>query len=777
MYRLVRSELKGLRLLLLATRQWLFEMRFGSLFSAKPRTLQFPVNDICNSRCVMCNIWQRKRDHEITPVELGQILRDPLFSDVQYVGISGGEPTLRDDLPDIGRQLIRALPHLRGLGVITNALRAPMVTERIEALAEVAYSAKLAFSVSISLDGIEETHDRNRGVQGNFSSAMRVIHALQQHGCHVAVGCTLTPLNCYGADDVLLWCGQNGIYDWEFRLGVDIKRVYNEGYAQQHPFTPEQLFHLIMFFDKLSRDPRVGELHQDFYASLVGQLAFGLPRSAGCDWQSSRGVTLDTRGNISYCSVQSPILDSALEKSAWQIFRDNQPVRQRIVQKYCANCQHDLLGPPSSRILARQSLKSMTAPWLKISRKLHERLTIDRFKAPRSIAPTMYNRPAQWNHVLITGWYGTETAGDKAILGELLHFLRTYAPACKITLTTLDHKVSRQTAREIAGLENVQLIDMARGSRPALIETVDAVIIGGGPLEEIGQMEYIWRMFMEANRQHKARILFGCGVGPLHSERLHQMVSTICYLTTAGFVRDEESRQYAIKLGATVPLGRACDPALAYIRRWAGGQAEATSPAGQPCLISLVRANTSEYTPEMTDAERESHNKRSAQRIAQALNEVHIANGAKINLLPMHSIWMGGDDRIFNRQISVALGSPETFYVERRYLPLSELLNAIRAGDVAMVMRYHGHLFCMALGIPFLSVDYTGYQGKVYNLVNRIGYSKWSENWLEMEPKGIANRLNELIEERKHWSCYLLQQTDRLIAELHQTYNQVFQVG
>src|SRR3989442_2555919 len=121
---------------------------------------------------------------------------------------------------------------------------------------------------------------------------------------------------------MLLWSESSDIQFWEFRLGVEIKRVYNDGYTSRYAFSAEQRFHLITFFDKLAEHPQVDPLHRTFYRSLVGQMAYGLPRAAGCDWRS-RGVTLDTRGNISYCSVQSPILASALEESAWSIYRRN----------------------------------------------------------------------------------------------------------------------------------------------------------------------------------------------------------------------------------------------------------------------------------------------------------------------------------------------------------------------------------------------------------------------------------------------------------------------
>jgi MoaA/NifB/PqqE/SkfB family radical SAM enzyme len=35
-----------------------------------PEVIQFPVNNICNSRCVMCDIWMQKRSDDITPEEV-----------------------------------------------------------------------------------------------------------------------------------------------------------------------------------------------------------------------------------------------------------------------------------------------------------------------------------------------------------------------------------------------------------------------------------------------------------------------------------------------------------------------------------------------------------------------------------------------------------------------------------------------------------------------------------------------------------------------------------
>ncbi|EPL4122811.1 hypothetical protein MWS69_001605, partial [Citrobacter amalonaticus] len=68
----------------------------GTKDLVKPVVIQFPVIDICNSRCQMCRIWENKKSNDITVEQLKQGLKNELFSEVASIGFNGGEPTLRD---------------------------------------------------------------------------------------------------------------------------------------------------------------------------------------------------------------------------------------------------------------------------------------------------------------------------------------------------------------------------------------------------------------------------------------------------------------------------------------------------------------------------------------------------------------------------------------------------------------------------------------------------------------------------------------------------------
>src|SRR5690606_122064 len=79
----------------------------------KPIVLQFPVIDICNSKCQMCRIWENKKSNDITLEKLKKGLANDLFSEVTGIGFNGGEPTLREDLPDLVQAAIDCLPKLK----------------------------------------------------------------------------------------------------------------------------------------------------------------------------------------------------------------------------------------------------------------------------------------------------------------------------------------------------------------------------------------------------------------------------------------------------------------------------------------------------------------------------------------------------------------------------------------------------------------------------------------------------------------------------------------
>lgn len=137
----------------------------SALLSPKCWYLIFWVTNVCNQRCRMCfNRDMDKPAEDILSIEEIRKIASG-FQGLFQLTLSGGEPILRQDLPEIVRAFCArsAVPRitLPSNGQIPGLLED--VTRRI--LAE---NPGSNINVALSLDGIGEHHDGIRGVPGAF---------------------------------------------------------------------------------------------------------------------------------------------------------------------------------------------------------------------------------------------------------------------------------------------------------------------------------------------------------------------------------------------------------------------------------------------------------------------------------------------------------------------------------------------------------------------------------------------------------------------------------
>jgi MoaA/NifB/PqqE/SkfB family radical SAM enzyme len=135
------------------------------------------VTGQCNARCHHCFYWEHLGStHAGLPLdEIEKIAaRMPKF---RTLLLSGGEPTLRKDLPELVGVFFRH-NKIRTVSIPTNGL----LPDRIASLAEqvAAIDVGLRVNFNLSIDGFAETHDGIRGVAGNFANSLATIHQLRQ---------------------------------------------------------------------------------------------------------------------------------------------------------------------------------------------------------------------------------------------------------------------------------------------------------------------------------------------------------------------------------------------------------------------------------------------------------------------------------------------------------------------------------------------------------------------------------------------------------------------
>lgn len=391
-----------------------------------------------------------------------------------------------------------------------------------------------------------------------------------------------------------------------------------------------------------------------------------------------------------------------------------------------------------------------------------------------SINLPIKRNPLEWNKVMITGWYGTETNGDKAIIGELVYFLKCCNPEMKFLITTIHSEITLQTNSEIFELNNSEFVKIDEADKEKVVDGCDAVIIGGGPLMESHYMLNILKIFKTANKLFKNRIIFGCGVGPIHSDYIKSLVTETLSLSTAGFLRDKESFQLMKKLTPSTRLSVACDPALAFVRRWAIKNQKTNKKHKKFSL--LLRANTNEFLPDISLNKLENRNNNMAKEIANLVKKIIKKFHLEVDMLQMNAPYFGGDDRIFNRLIGYQFEDDIKINFHREYLTIEDLLKNFNQSSFTIAMRYHGHIFSLAFGVPFLSIDYTGNKGKVQSLIERVEYVDYSIKWDHIKTNKTEEIIYNLINNKKMISNKLIKKRDILLKQLTKTYEKEFNI-
>jgi MoaA/NifB/PqqE/SkfB family radical SAM enzyme len=320
----------------------IYEYNIASRLRALPaREWLFPVTYRCDARCVMCNIWQSDKSGELSLEDWRGILANRLFAGVQSVSLTGGEPTLRHDLPELAELLMQKLPALRRLTVTTNALATERVVRQCTSLLDLCAAHSVRFFVGISLDGVGAVHDEMRGIPGAFDKVQQTVQELQSlrsRGLRMGVNCTLTNRNLHQAGSLRRWSSERGLsVNWIVASFAD-SYYANTASEDNLAITGEQREDLIAFLQTLGTHKTPGNLAAYFHADAAGMLERGKARTTPCVFQKD-GFMLDARGDLQYC-MYSRVLGNAKQQNAADVYFavENLAHRQELIANQCHNC-------------------------------------------------------------------------------------------------------------------------------------------------------------------------------------------------------------------------------------------------------------------------------------------------------------------------------------------------------------------------------------------------------------------------------------------------------
>lgn len=152
------------------------------------------VNNYCNSRCSICNIWQNINHEELSIKDLQSLFSLNEFREVEEINLNGGEPMLRQDIHYVIGEIIRNNPKLKRIIFTTNGTR-PKKTEKI---INIYANAVPEFILHVSIEGNRETHNIVRGID-SYSVARETLIRCGGNikgGYKQAISTTLVKENC-----------------------------------------------------------------------------------------------------------------------------------------------------------------------------------------------------------------------------------------------------------------------------------------------------------------------------------------------------------------------------------------------------------------------------------------------------------------------------------------------------------------------------------------------------------------------------------------------------
>lgn len=279
-----------------------------------PKYVVLELTRKCNNKCKYCyTVWSEKSTgyskfggKELTTNEIKQIITKlqnelPLES----IGISGGEPTLRQDLPEILSYISK-----KGLGaaIITNG------TKLNDELVHATIHEKTVYQVTL-LSHHKEIHDQLAGRKGAWDEAVNGMISIKQAGGNLAVVFVATKLNYIDltktAQLALVLGAQSFMYN---RMNLSAHNIH---FANQLLPTPE------MIGENLESLEDIGEKYSLNIVVSVVLEPCAVPlknyKHVQIGWCPSCGensyFTIDPEGNIRICN-HSPVILGNIKKDS-----------------------------------------------------------------------------------------------------------------------------------------------------------------------------------------------------------------------------------------------------------------------------------------------------------------------------------------------------------------------------------------------------------------------------------------------------------------------------
>ena len=224
----------------------------------RPQALSLEITHECIARCIMCNIWQISRDVPNLPADQWvKLLSSDLFVDLRELDITGGEPFIKKDLPDLFAGICElkktSLKALKSIAVTTNGLLTEKVLTHTEKILPKLQKKNLELVMVCAMDAVGNIHDKIRNYKNAWSKVNETIEGLiklKEKYTNLIIGLktTILPINIDELENIARYAASKGLFTIISPCIITKARYLNSDRVDRLVFSKEDIEKMTRFY-------------------------------------------------------------------------------------------------------------------------------------------------------------------------------------------------------------------------------------------------------------------------------------------------------------------------------------------------------------------------------------------------------------------------------------------------------------------------------------------------------------------------------------------------
>ncbi len=300
----------------------------------RPQALSLEITHECIARCIMCNIWKIPREVPNLPADQWiKLLSSDLFGDLRELDITGGEPFIKKDLPDLLAGICElkktGLTALKSIAVTTNGLLTEQVLTVTEKILPKLQNKNLDLVMVCAMDAIGNIHDKIRNFKNAWTKVDRTIKGLvrlrEKHpNLIIGLKTTILPINISDLEKIAQYAASKGLFTIISPCIITEGRYLNPDRAEDLIFSREDIEKMIQFY---SGDQFNWSYHADVLVQYFKTGTMKKPCSCGFNYFFVR-----SNGDMYLCPLIQESVGNITKKDISDLFFSNKAnvIRRQI---------------------------------------------------------------------------------------------------------------------------------------------------------------------------------------------------------------------------------------------------------------------------------------------------------------------------------------------------------------------------------------------------------------------------------------------------------------